>query len=99
MKKALSIALLALLTIAAGGQERRARPFSMGVTPFPYDISPEAVEATQLWILDNTDIVAVKLDEGVPWQDALENKNSYHPNFEESLKQKAMYPKDKKVFL
>ena len=99
MKRALAIALLALVSIAAGGQERKARPFSMGVTPFPYDMTPEAVEATQLWILDNTDIVAVKLEDGVPWQEALENKNTYHPNFEESLKQKGMFPKDKKVFL
>ena len=99
MKKALTIALLALVSVATGGQERKARPFSMGVTPFPYDMSPEAVEFTQLWILDNTDIVAIKLDDGVPWQEALENKNSYHPNYEESLKQKGMFPKDKRVFL
>ena len=99
MKKAFTIALFALVSIAAGGQERKARPFSMGVTGFPYDMSPEAVEFTQLWILDNTDIVALKLDDGVPWQEALENKNAYHPNFEESLKQKSMFPKDKKVFL
>ena len=99
MKKVCWVAVLALASVAAGGQERKARPFSMGVTPFPYDFTPEAVEATQLWILDNTDIVAVKLDDGVPWQEALENKNSYHPNFEESLKQKGMFPKDKRVFL
>jgi hypothetical protein len=83
----------------AGGQEKKARPFSMGVTPFPYDFTPEAVEATQLWILDNTDIVAIKLDEGVPWQEALENKNSYDPKFEESLSFKAKFPKEKKVFV
>lgn len=99
MKNLLPIALLALATVAAGGQERKARPFSMGVTPFPYDLSPEAIESTQLWILDHTDIVAIKLDDGVPWQEALENKNSYHPNFEESLAQKSKFPKDKRVFL
>ncbi|MBI3855632.1 MAG: hypothetical protein HY293_08065 [Planctomycetes bacterium] len=99
MKKVIALAALALLSIAAGGQERKARPFSMGVTPFPYDMTPEAVEATQLWILDNTDIVAIKLDEGVPWQEALENKNSYDPKFEESLAMKARFPKEKRVFL
>jgi hypothetical protein len=105
MKQALALLLLGAVTLAgsstaeAGGQEKKARPFSMGVTPFPYDFTPEAVEATQLWILDNTDIVAVKLDEGVPWQEALENKSTYDPKFEESLSFKAKFPKDKKVFV
>src|ERR1043165_7724611 len=101
MKKATALILLIAMTLSsarpaqAGGQERRSRPFSMGVTAFPYDLTPEAVEATQLWILDNTDLVAIKLDEGVPWQEALENKNTYDPKFEESLSFKAKVPKDK----
>jgi hypothetical protein len=112
MKKVIAILAVAFLTIAAGrpagadgfrakvgGQEKKARSFSMGVTAFPYDLTPEAVEATQLWILDNTDIVSIKLDEGVPWQEALENKNAYDPGFEASLEGKSRYPKDKRVFL
>jgi hypothetical protein len=99
MKNVIAILTVACLTIAAGGQEKKARSFSMGVTPFPYDLTPEAIEATQLWILDNTDIVSIKLDEGVPWQEALENKNAYDPAFEGSLDWKGKVPKDKKVFL
>ena len=88
------------MRLSAGGpQEKKGRPFAMGVTPFPYDLTAEAVEATQLWILDNTDLVAIKLDEGIPWQEALENKNAYDANFEGSLDWKSKYPKDKKVFL
>jgi hypothetical protein len=90
---------LALLMVGAGNQEKKGRPFAMGVNPFPYELSAEAIEATQLWILDNTDIVSVKLDEGVPWQEALENKNAYDPGFEGSLEWKGKFPKDKKVFL
>lgn len=99
MKKTIAVAALALLTVGAGGQEKRGRPFAMGVNPFPYELSAEAVEATQLWILDNTDLVSIKLDEGVPWQEALENKNSYDPGFEGSLDWKGKKPVDKKVFL
>jgi len=98
MTAALALSL-ALLTIAAGNQERRARPFSMGVNPFPYELTPQAIEATQLWILDNTDLAAVKIDEGIPWQEALENKNAYDPSFEGSLDWKGKKPQDKKVFL
>jgi len=90
---------LALLMVGAGNQDKKARPFAMGVTPFPYELTAEAIEATQLWILDNTDLVAIKVDEGVPWQEALENKNSYDPAFEGSLDWKGKKPQDKKVFL
>jgi hypothetical protein len=99
MKKMTAVLALALLMVGAGNQEKRSRPFGMGVNPFPYDISPEAVEATQLWILDNTDLVTIKLDEGVPWQEALENKNTYDPGFEGSLDWKGKKPQDKRVFL
>ncbi len=99
MKKMIAALALALLMVGAGNQEKKARPFAMGVTPFPYELTAEAVEATQLWILDNTDLVAIKLDEGVPWQEALENKNSYDPGFEASLDWKGKKPQDKKVFL
>src|SRR3982751_2242838 len=99
MKKMTAALALALLMVGAGNQEKKARPFAMGVTPFPYELTPEAVEATQLWILDNTDLVAIKLDEGIPWQEALENKNSYDPAFESSLDWKGKKPQDKKVFL
>lgn len=95
----LAVLVVALLMVGAGGQEKRARPFSMGVNPFPFDFTPEAVEATQLWILDNTDLAVIKLDEGVPWQEALENKNTYDPAFEGSLDWKGKKPQDKKVFL
>jgi hypothetical protein len=105
MKQPLALLLLVLVSLAggtpavAGGQEKKARPFSMGVGLFPYDFTPEAIEATQSWIAENTDIVAMKLDEGVPWQEALENKNTYDPKFEESLAMKAKAAKEKKVFV
>lgn len=106
MKNAFAITILAILTLAAGprradagNQEKRARPFSMGVTAFPYDMTPQAVQDTQLWILDNTDIVALKFDEGIPWQEALENRNTYTEGFEASFTSKSQFPKEKKVFL
>src|SRR5579863_4886256 len=87
------------LGAATPPQEKKARPFSMGVNPFPYDLTPEAIEATQLWILDNTDLVTIKLDEGVPWEEALENKSSYDPAFEGSLEWRSKHPQDRRVFV
>lgn len=47
-----------------------SRPFYMGTTPFPYDISDEAVTYTFDFMDRHTDIVAEHFDDGVPWPEA-----------------------------
>jgi hypothetical protein len=71
----------------------------MGVTGIPYDFSAEAIEATLTFISDNTDMVAVKFDEGIPWEEAFQNRNTYTEGFEKSFADKSKFPKEKKVFL
>jgi hypothetical protein len=105
MKIVIATAALALLTLSSAsadnrrGQERKGRPFLMGVTAMPYDVSAEAIEATQNFIIENTDMVAIKFDEGIPWEEAFQNRNAYTPGFEKSFTDKSKFPKEKKVFL
>src|SRR5688500_4411954 len=105
MNHLIATAALVLLTFSdasADGlrrQERTARPFLMGVPAMPYDFSAEAIEATQTFIVDHTDMVAIKFDEGIPWEEALQNRNTYTSGFEKSFTDKSKFPKEKKVFL
>jgi hypothetical protein len=52
----------------------RDRPFFMGFTPFPWDVSPAAVQSTYDGITANADIICHHFDDGVPWPEALEDK-------------------------
>src|SRR5688572_18874133 len=100
MKNVIATAALALLTLSSASadglrrQERKARPFLMGVTGIPYDYSAEAIEATLTFIADNTDMVAIKFDEGIPWEEAFQNRNTYTNGFEKSFTEKSKFPKE-----
>ncbi|MHC4462027.1 MAG: hypothetical protein ACYS6W_04875 [Planctomycetota bacterium] len=52
----------------------RDRPFFMGFTPFPWDVTPAAVKSTYKGITSNADIICHHFDDGVPWAEALEDK-------------------------
>ena len=47
------------------------RHFLMGFTPFPYDITQQAVDDTYQNIVNDGDIVLIHFDNGVPWNEAL----------------------------
>lgn len=67
----------ALCWIILGGPllagEPEQRQFRMGFTPFPYDMTLEAVVQTRQFLKDHGDIVAFHI-EGVPWAECLEGK-------------------------
>lgn len=46
----------------------------VGINPFPYDITPNAVKRTANLVRSNGDLYTVQLDNGLPWQDALKGK-------------------------
>src|SRR5262245_42501861 len=46
------------------------RPFRMGFTAFPPDVTAEAVNQTRQFVRTNTDLIAHHI-EGVPWAEAL----------------------------
>jgi len=52
----------------------KTRPFYMGFTPFPPDITPAAVQSTYKGIAAYADIICHHLDDGVPWPEALDDK-------------------------
>lgn len=97
MKQITAIAL-ALAVLAAGPQDRKNRPFYMGVDPMPHDMSVEGMAALFAFLNTNVDLVALKLDKGVPWPEALE-KRSYAPEFEKNLAETQEQFKDRKLFL
>jgi len=55
------------------------RPFAMGFTPFPFDVTPEAVTYTYGRIAAEGDLIAHHFDDGVPWPEALAG-DPYHAN-------------------
>jgi hypothetical protein len=52
----------------------RDRSFFMGFTPFPWDVTPAAVQSTYKGITANADIICHHFDDGVPWPEALKDK-------------------------
>jgi hypothetical protein len=61
------------LAVSAPAEDSE-RKTAFGFTPFPYDISEEAVETTHKLIVENGSIYALHFDNGIPWKEALENK-------------------------
>ncbi|HUC97637.1 MAG TPA: hypothetical protein VMR88_04115, partial [Candidatus Polarisedimenticolaceae bacterium] len=50
------------------------RPFAMGFTRWPADLTPEGVAMAQKFADIHGDILAVMLNGGIPWPEALEGK-------------------------
>ena len=53
-----------------------SRSFYLGFTPFPHALTLEAVEAAYDAISLDADMVVQHFDDGVPWQEALDNVNN-----------------------
>lgn len=77
-----ALAAIAGPAAAEGGEATpgaaAARHFRMGFTPFPYDISLQALADTRSMLRENGDLVAAHF-EGVPWVEALSGA-PFHPN-------------------
>lgn len=61
--------LLFAFTVARAQDETRA--FALGFTPFPYEISFDAVLYTYETLAQNADLISHHFDNGVPWVEAL----------------------------
>jgi hypothetical protein len=94
--KALAIALV----LVAGPQdkERKSRPFHLGITPIPHDMAPEAVADLQKFAGENADLVSQKLDEGVPWPEAL-GVTPYDAGLDKKIEEASWRPEGKKLLL
>jgi len=82
-KLIVSMAIILLACSLTSAQE--ARNYFMGFTPFPWDMTIDAVISTRNFITENGDIVAHHLDSGVPWTEALDDK-PFHKNLEDDWK-------------
>lgn len=83
-------ALLALALLGAGPQDRKSRPFNMGVTGMPHDMSEEGMQTLLEFVKNHTDLFPQKIDGGVPWPEAFAGK-PYEPEFEKALEEKAAF--------
>jgi hypothetical protein len=77
---------------------QRSRPFRMGFTAFPHDISLEAVEQTRQFVRDNADLIAHHI-EGVPWAEALRDAPFPKEVVSEHESKRSMKPPGAKVYL
>jgi hypothetical protein len=66
-----SFLLVVCLSGAVQAQTDSARPFLLGFTPFPYEISFAAVDYTYARIAQDADLIVHHFDNGVPWTEAL----------------------------
>lgn len=71
----------------------------MGFTPFPYEISNEAVTYCYAKISQESDIVSQHFDDGIPWNEALKDTD-FHPNITADWQfRKSNTPANHKIFL
>jgi hypothetical protein len=101
MRNALSAAALLLAAVpalAGGPQDRKSRPFHLGTTMIPHDMSLEGIAALQAFVKEYSELVGRKLDDGIPWQEALD-KTFYPEDLEKKIAEDSQRPEGKKVFL
>lgn len=75
------------------------RSFYMGFTPWPPDLTVKDLEDTYQFIRENGDIISHHLDNGIPWDEALEGK-SFSKHLQETWAyRKTNTPKGHKIYL
>jgi hypothetical protein len=75
-----------------------SRCFYMGLTPFPWDFSIQAVVDTNQGIARHGDIISHHLEQGVPWSEALAGE-PFHPTMMEDWNGRKAMAEGKKIFL
>ena len=66
--------LLATLLLASAAAWGSVTPPYFGFTPFPYDFSSEAQEKVYDLMANNSNLFALHLDNGIPWQESIDNR-------------------------
>ena len=92
---------VAFLTLSCDGVTGtvKSRPYYLGFTPWPYDITEAAVEETYRNIGVYADLICHHIDDGVPWPEAL-NGEPYHPNVQADIESRLNHtPHGHKVYL
>jgi hypothetical protein len=89
---------LAAQVSAAGSAVAQTRPFLMGFTAFPHDITAEAIDQTRQFVRTNADLIAHHI-EGVPWAEALRNEPFPKELMSDRETKRSMAPPGAKVYL
>jgi hypothetical protein len=92
------MAFLLSLVLAAAQDAPESRPFRMGFTAFPHDLTAEAVEETRRFVHANADIIAHHI-EGVPWAESTAERPLPPEMVREWEGKKSMTPPGAKVYL
>ncbi len=99
MKKLLLMLVLLTGFTTVHAQSADSRSFLMGFTPFPYEVSVEAVTYTYDRIADDADLIVQHFDNGVPWTEALANE-PYNPHVLDDMSwRRALNPRDHQLLL
>lgn len=86
---ALATGALQLLGLSASAfAEEPSRSFLMGTTKWPPDMTLEAVQSVKDFQTKHTDLTAIHLDNGVPWEESLKGQ-PYPQALEDELRAKA----------
>lgn len=78
--------------------DRTSRSFYMGFTAFPWDMTVEAVNATNKFVAENGDIIAHQFDAGVPWSETPDDR-PFHVNLENDWKNRRSASSDMKILV
>lgn len=95
---AVSSAELLAQNAATAPSVPRSRPFRMGFTAFPHDITAEAMQQTRQFVRTNADLIAHHI-EGVPWAEALRNEPFPKALMSDRETKRSMTPPGAKVYL
>jgi len=92
----LVLLLCGSLALHGGDAAPVTRPFQLGFTRWPSDLTPEGARMAEDFAHAHGDIVSVMLIGGIPWQESLDGAQ-FSADVENNLRYKP--PGDKKVFL
>src|SRR6185503_19493266 len=102
MKTLATICCLLLLATGSSAAEKaasgRTRPFRMGFTAFPHDVTPAALVQTREFVRTNADLIAHHI-EGVPWAEALRGQPFPKALEADRESKRSMTPPGAKVYL
>ena len=76
----------------------QSRPFHMGFTAFPHDITAEAINQTRQFVRTNADLIAHHI-EGVPWAEAFRDEPFLKELMSDREAKRSMTPPGAKVYL
>src|SRR5262245_55936413 len=86
------------IAISAMAAENSTRPFRMGFTAFPHDVTAQAIDQTRQFVRTNADLIAHHI-EGVPWAESLRDEAYPKELMQDRETKRSMTPPGAKVYL